>query len=114
VPSFSGRVVAYPMRLPFVPDHDARVGAVTRFFERGVPQAERLDLTQRFRVTYVLLAKPHFADWPALLAELRPLGRVVYSSPEYELLRVGSTDAPDARLLARRVRAAPPRGARVE
>jgi alpha-1,6-mannosyltransferase len=90
VPSFSGRVVAYPMRLPFVPDHDARVGAVGRFFERGVPQAERLELIERFGVAYVLLAKARFADWWTLLAELQPLGRVVYSSPEYELLRVDS------------------------
>jgi hypothetical protein len=90
VPSFSGRVVAYPMRLPFVPDHDARVGAVRRFFERGVPQAERLDLIERFGVAYVLLDKARFADWRTLLAELQPLGRVVYSSPEYELLRVST------------------------
>jgi hypothetical protein len=92
VPSFGGRVVAYPMRLPFVPDHDARVGAVRRFFERGVPQAERLDLIERFGVAYVLLAKQRFVDWQALLAELQPLGRSVYSSPQYELLRLHDTD----------------------
>lgn len=88
VPSFSGKVVAFPMRLPFVPDHDERQRAVTRFFERGVPQVERLDILQRYGVAYLLVPKGHFADWPALLAELRPFGRVVYSSPEHELLRV--------------------------
>lgn len=88
VPSFRGKVVAYPMRLPFVPDHDQRLGAVSRFFERGVPQQERLDIIERYGVAYLLLPKSHFADSQALLAELQPLGRVVYSSPEHELLRV--------------------------
>jgi alpha-1,6-mannosyltransferase len=88
VPSFSGKVVAYGMRLPFVPDHDQRRAAIARFFERGVAPAERLEIIDRYEVAYVLLTKSELADWPALLAELRLIGQVVYSSAQHELLRV--------------------------
>ena len=47
VPSFRGKVVAYPMQLPFVPDHAERLRGVARFFERGVPAAERLEILAR-------------------------------------------------------------------
>lgn len=90
VPSFRGKVVAYPMQLPFVPDHAARVQAVVRFFERGVPREERDAILRRYDVSYLLIASGHLAAWQARLDELRPLGRVVYSSPDYELLRVDS------------------------
>jgi hypothetical protein len=88
VPAFQGRVVAYPMKLPFVPDHADRLAAVARFFERGVPKQERSEILDRYDVNYVLLPKGHFDDWPERLAELRGLGSSVYSSPEYELLLV--------------------------
>jgi alpha-1,6-mannosyltransferase len=88
VPGFGGKVVAYPMRLPFVPDHDQRVRAVQRFFAIGVPEQERREILGRYGVRYLLFPKSHFSDWPARLQELRPLGRAVYSSSEYELLRV--------------------------
>lgn len=88
VPSFSGKVVAYPMQLPFVPDHARRLRDVARFFERGVPREERLGIIRRYGVTHLLLAKFRFADWEARLQELRPLGEVVYSSPDYELLQL--------------------------
>jgi hypothetical protein len=89
VPAFRGKVVAYPMRLPFVPDHDARVAAVRRFFERGVPRSERAAMLDRYGVTYVLVAKEHFEDASGLLAGMEGLGAAVHSSPEYELIRVG-------------------------
>jgi alpha-1,6-mannosyltransferase len=88
VPSFSGKVVAFGMRLPFAPDHDERRAAVARFFERGVAPAERLEIIGRYEVAYVLLTKSELADWRALLAELRLIGQVVYSSPGHELLRL--------------------------
>ena len=95
VPAFRGRVVAYPMKLPFVPDHDQRLAAVARFFERDVPRPERLDILARYRVKYVLLPKDHFPDWPERLAEIRDLGAPAYSSPEYELLRIAGA-APES------------------
>lgn len=88
VPAFRGRVVAYPMKLPFVPDHDQRLAAVGRFFERGVPRQERLDILDRYGATYVLLPKHHFDDWPDRSAELMSMGSPVYSDADYELLRV--------------------------
>jgi hypothetical protein len=88
VPAFAGRVVAYPMHLPFVPDHDQRLAAVGRFFEPGVPESERRALLDRYRVRYVLLPKHHFPDRPELRAELQPLGATVYADVEYELVRV--------------------------
>lgn len=90
VPSFSGKVVAFPMRLPFVPDHAARVGAVERFFGPEASLAERLAILERYGVRWVLLEKEHIADWPARLEELRPIARVVYSDEKHELLRIGS------------------------
>jgi hypothetical protein len=88
VPSFGGHVVAYPMHLPFVPDHAERVRAVERFFAPGVARRERVELIRRYGARYVLLDKERFDDWRPRLAELRTLGRSVYSSPEYELLRI--------------------------
>ena len=92
VPAFAGRVVAYPMNLPFVPDHLERLAAVGRFFEPGVSESERRALLARYRVRFVLLPKHHFPDRPELRAELQPLGATVFSDVEYDLLRV-----PDAR-----------------
>ncbi len=88
VPAFSGKVVAYPMQLPFVPDRAQRLHDVARFFERGVPPPERLDIIERYDVKYVLFPKIHFEDWQVRLEELRPFGQVVYSSSDHELLRV--------------------------
>jgi hypothetical protein len=91
VPAFRGKVVAYPMQLPFVPDHDARKAAVLRFFAPGVSKSERTQVLERYGVRYVLLAKEHFEDASALQAELQELGTSAYSSDDYELLRVSST-----------------------
>lgn len=102
VPAFTGRVVAYPMRLPFVPEHDERLAAVSRFFEPGVSEGERRGLLARYRVRYVLLPKHHFPERPGLAAELRPLGPAVHSDPEYDLLRVADGSASDQSLRAPR------------
>jgi len=88
VPAFRGRVVAYPMKLPFVPDHAERLRAVERFFEPDVPAAERADTVRRYAVRYVLVPKHHFPDRPDLVEELQGLGASVYSDREYALLRV--------------------------
>jgi hypothetical protein len=97
VPSFSGRIVAYPMKIPFVPDHDERLAAVTRFFDRAASAEERAALVARYDVRYVLLAKDHFPDdWADRLRALAPLGTSVYSSAEYELVRVGGASSSPA------------------
>jgi hypothetical protein len=88
VPTFRGKVVAFPMQLPFVPDHAERLQDVARFFEDGVPAEERRAIVERRGVTHVLLPKEHFDDWRTRLAELRSLGDVLYSSADYELLQV--------------------------
>jgi alpha-1,6-mannosyltransferase len=90
VPSFSGKVVAFPMHLPFVPDHAARVRAVERFFGPEASFDERRVILGRYRVRWVLLEKEHITDWRARLEELRPIARVVFSDAKHELLRVGS------------------------
>jgi hypothetical protein len=87
VPGFRGRVVAYPMPLPFVPDHDERVRTVSRFFDRGTPYHERKEILKRYDVAYVLVPKPAPTPGQAGPEELRSLGRVVYSNADYELLR---------------------------
>ena len=89
VPAFAGRVVAYPMQLPFVPDHAERLEAVGRFFEPGATESERRALLARYRVAYVLVPKHHFPDRPELRAELQALGPTVYSDVEYDLVDVG-------------------------
>jgi alpha-1,6-mannosyltransferase len=102
VPAFGAKVVAYPMHLPFVPDHAARVRAVVRFFARGVPQDERRETLRLYDVSYVLVDRNHLADGQAPPDELRALGRVVYSSPEHELLRVERSSAQTRRRIRRR------------
>jgi hypothetical protein len=89
VPSFGGRVVAFPMHLPFVPDYDERIEAVRRFFDRGLPAEERRRTIERYGVTYLLFDKGHFGDGTARLAELQGVGEVVYSKDDYTLLRCG-------------------------
>ena len=88
VPGFSGKVVAYPMALPFTPDQAQRVRTVERFFDRDAQPDERLAAIQRHGVAFVLSAKDRRVEGRALTAELRPLGTTVYSSPEYELIRI--------------------------
>ncbi len=88
VPAFGGRVVAFPMELPFAPDHADRLRAVERFFERGVSADERREILQRYRVSYVLApVKPENAS-ETTASELRGLGPLVYAGPDYELQRV--------------------------
>jgi alpha-1,6-mannosyltransferase len=88
VPSLSSRVVAFPMPIPFVPDHAQRLEAVRRFYGSAGTQAERLALLQRYRVSHVLLWKPVLPDWRERLAELVPHGAVVYAGSDHVLLRV--------------------------
>jgi hypothetical protein len=88
VPGFQGKVVAYPMELPFVPDHAERIRAVTRFFERGTPRDERLDIIRRYDVSYLLVPRSPVHEEQARAEELRPLGRLVFANSAYELLRV--------------------------
>ncbi len=88
VPAFRGRVVAYPMLLPFVPDHTARVDAVNRFFEPSTNHDERMSIVERYDVRYVLIAKHHIQDWRGRQEELRPMATSVYSQGDYELLRL--------------------------
>ena len=90
VPTFRGKVVAFPMQLPFVPDHAERLQDVARFFEAGVDEDERCDTIRRYGVGYLLLPKHHFAGSPELLEELRPIGKPIYASADYELLDVTS------------------------
>ncbi|MET0555664.1 MAG: hypothetical protein ABW221_21680 [Vicinamibacteria bacterium] len=88
VPAFAGRVVAYPMHLPFVPDHADRLLAVARFFEPGVADTERRALLARYRVRFVLLPKHHFPERPDLPPAIGALGVTVHTGPEYDLVRV--------------------------
>ena len=88
VPGFSGKVVAYPMPLPFAPDHTARLRAVERFFERGVSTDERREILRRYRVAYLLVPVRPANERQARVEELRGLGRLVFASPDYELQRV--------------------------
>jgi hypothetical protein len=90
VPSFSGKVVAFPMQIPFVPDHADRVEAVERFFEPDASRKERIEIIRRYGVTHLLLARDQFDEGQARLRAFLPLGRIVYSNQDYELLRVVS------------------------
>jgi hypothetical protein len=88
VPAFGGRVVAFPMMLPFAPDNAERLRAVERFFARGVSTNERRQILRRYRASYVLAhVEPEKAS-EAPAAELRGLGPLVYASRDYELQRV--------------------------
>jgi hypothetical protein len=95
VPSFRGRVVAYPMHLPFVPDHAERVRSVVRFFERGVPREERNAILSRYDVTHLLVPRDP-SDVQAGVDELLPLGHILYSSREYVLLKIERAVVPAA------------------
>jgi regulator of protease activity HflC (stomatin/prohibitin superfamily) len=95
VPAFQGKVVAYPMKLPFVPDHAERLAAVERFFEPDAEGAEQTAILARYGVRYVLLPKHHFDDWRERVDAMSRLGVTVYSNAEYELVRV-ATGAPIA------------------
>lgn len=95
VPAFQGKVVAYPMQLPFVPDHAERVREVRRFFEPDATRAERFATLERYGVAYVLVPKHHFPDQPGMIRDLEELGTPVVSGPEYTLRRIeGAPVAP--------------------
>lgn len=88
VPAFRGRVVAYPMQLPFVPDHAQRLAAVARFFEADASERERREILARYRVAYLLVPKHHFPDRPELVSALTALGTAAHAGAEYELVDV--------------------------
>jgi hypothetical protein len=88
VPAFGGKVVAFPMHLPFAPDHADRLRAAERFFERGVSVEERRGILERYRVSYLLAPVKPENEEEATAAELRGMGRLVFASADYELQRV--------------------------
>jgi hypothetical protein len=88
VPAFGAKVVAFPMPLPFAPDHAARLRAVERFFERDVPTEERREIIRRYRASYLLVPVKPLNERQARVEELRGLGPLVFASPDYELRRV--------------------------
>ena len=50
VPAFHGKVVAYPMNIPFVPDYEPRLAAVNRFFAPEASNVERREILQRYGI----------------------------------------------------------------
>lgn len=87
VPAFRGRIVAYPMPLPFVPDHQERVEAVDRFFARGATREERAETMRRYRVSFILALRRGVPEGRAAPDELRELGTLADANDDYELLR---------------------------
>jgi hypothetical protein len=94
IASFSGKAVAFPMDIPFVPDYEQRMRDVHRFFEVGVPAAERAAIVESYGADYILVSRGHLGQkWDAVSRELRRMGRVVYASPTHQLIRVAATRA---------------------
>lgn len=91
VPSFSGKVVGYPMSLPFVPDQAARLSALERYFATSTSLGERLLILRRYHVAWLLLDKAHTPEWRERVQELGPRARPVFGNSEYELLRLEET-----------------------
>jgi hypothetical protein len=87
VPVFGGKLVGAATDLPFVPDAQARLDAVNRFFNPDTPPAEKLKVIQDYRVTFVLLQKSRAYDWRALRDFMKSYGQTVYENRRFILLR---------------------------
>lgn len=92
VPSFSGKIVGYPMALPFVPDHEERLAAVDRFFASATSRGERLLILRRYHVRWLLLDRTHTPDWRERVEDLGPGAQAAFGNADYELLRLEETD----------------------
>ncbi len=96
VPSFSGKVVGYPMHLPFVPDQEQRLAAVERYLASATSREERLVILRRYHVRWLLLDKAHTPEWRERASELGPRAQAVFRNADYELLRLEVEPAGDA------------------
>jgi hypothetical protein len=76
LPAFTGKVVAFIDPEAFVPDHDERRAAVTRFFA-DISTAERLSLLDRYDARFVAVDQRAAALPKALRDSIAMVGRVL-------------------------------------
>jgi len=88
IPTFGPKVTALQHENPFVPDEEERDDASVVFFASATPEAERLRLIQRFRVTHVVTPREPRGSVAAFLAnhahrERLPAGYLLFTlNPE--------------------------------
>lgn len=91
VPTFAGRIIASPHPLYWLPDHAARQGAVTKFFNPGTGQAARRRIINKYGVQFILV--PHHQLTPPAAAALLRLGELAHTNQTLCLIRIKATTA---------------------
>ena len=86
VPTFGGKIVATEHPLAFVPDYDVRRHDVERFFNKESELAERQQIVQKYKATYLLLKK---SQGQHLMQGTMPEGRIVFESDSFVLISLG-------------------------
>jgi alpha-1,6-mannosyltransferase len=87
VPPFAGKVVA-SRSMAFIPDRDARLADVRRFFSVEATPGERRAMLEQYKVDYVLLNKWNRAVAEMIHAEAAEWANPVYSDANFELLQL--------------------------
>jgi hypothetical protein len=94
VPSFGGKVVGASHAFAWVPDQDARLADLARFFEAATTAGARLEILARRDVDHVLLGKSDTLPWQDIRSQLAPWGGVTHDDDAFVLV----SRARDARL----------------
>jgi hypothetical protein len=87
VPAFAGKVVASRHPVAFVPDHDARLEDVRRFFRDSTDLAGRREILARYGARFILIDKEREDRAPSLEA-LAPLGTPVVDDARWLMIVV--------------------------
>jgi uncharacterized membrane protein len=71
-----------------VPDAKTRLNDTNRFFDVEAPQAQRIEVLQKYGVKYILLEKTKAANWTFFREKMRELGDIVYQNRRFILYSV--------------------------
>lgn len=86
VPAFGGKVVAVGHPLPFVPDFQERIEDVNRFFDETTSLPERLLITKKHNISFLLIDKHRISIWQEIKKSSFPGSRVVFENNDFILI----------------------------
>lgn len=84
--AFGGKVDAVNHPLPFINDTQERIEDVNRFFEDGTNIYDRLLISKKYEVSFLLISRYQVLSWQEMKQSFLPFGRVVFENEEFVLI----------------------------
>ena len=93
IPAFRGKLVSYaPEHSLFFVDTQSRERDVRQFFSDSTLPSERVQILQRYRVSFVFLNRKVVENWPTILQSLSMTTSVAYLDGSILLLKINSSN----------------------